>query len=267
MAKMRKHSYDAITKKFQDEVASTMLNNQAKVVCIRRVNNHSGKKGAFAFEVEYAEKKVRQTTASNAARGVSLGVMLNQDYDDRFNVALNIHRAWTSFTSFEALAMALARKPFTEEEKEELLELEIDADGNKERIIVLQDMKPVEYKDDLFELHVSILEMYADEVENAELTKSQRAGLEHDNAVLQTGGKDSELIVCGSTGREIRRITEARLIPKGESIGAEFDTYIPNKMTLSAYKKRAKATKQEAKDLDEKLKGTDAELEEAFSME
>lgn len=259
------NSYAKVTEMVQEKVQPKLAENKPFAICIRRVNNHSKKKGAVAFQVEYIEKKAPRTRT--ASRGVNMSVLFNQQYDDRFSASINAHRAWATYTSFESLALALGMEDaFTKEQKETLMELEITNEGREgDRVLLMKPLETVEVNEVAFDFHIGITEVRESDLEDARLSKSQRQSLEHDNAVLRTGGKDDELIVCADTGERVLRITEIFAVPAGESVSDEFDIYVPNKMTESAYKKLNKGKAIKVQDVEDDEEYDESDFDEIIT--
>lgn len=215
---------DILLERLQKNIYGSLKPKTLFVSAIRKVR--SSKEDVMAFEVEYLEKieRVRQ-----AEKGVSLSVLINSEHDDRFKQNQNVKRAWAVFLGLEALQNAIGK--LTEDNINTLKSMEERGD---DRLAVMMLQKPITVAENRYQAHIVVTELLESQVEEARLSKSQRASFEHENSFMMN--KDGEFIVCATTGERVRQITEIRAFNVNEDIST-VHTYVENKTIESEFNK------------------------------
>lgn len=242
--------YTTLTERLKSSIYPMLKENQVYVACARRVN--SSKEGVIAIQVEYLERLPRPT--NNNVKGINLTYLVNRDFDERFQVGLNVKRAWSTFFGFEALEAATGRK-LSEEDKATLTAME---PGSDDRLIIMANQTYFDAPNgDKYQIHIRVIEVREDEMDQVQLSKSQRESLNHDSSFLMTGGDNSQFIVCADTGSKIRQITEITALRLEETL-EDFHTYIPNKVSEDVFNQTSKA--------NGKVVGKDMSADEAINI-
>lgn len=217
-------NYKELTEKVRTHVYPILAENSPYVSCLRKTANDT-------IQVEFLERK--PASSSNSERGLNLTFFINRGHDERFREFVNIKRAWATVTSMAALVQLLGKDVLSPEDIEALKAL---PEGSEDRLAVMKQLPTIEQNGEVYEMHIGVTEVRQIELDEGSvaLNKSQMQALEHENTIKQTGGDNSELIVCGTTGSQIREITEVVVVKKGSDL-SKIDQLITNKKLQSVY--------------------------------